>query len=371
MKQTVSGRILRGIPVLIVLFWAVPSLIGCGAAPDASGTPSPDPNRAIGDSSDGAEPERKVPVTVQELAPRPFRERLELTGTLEPYEEVEITSENGGMIRELLFEKGDRVKEGQLLCRIGDDLAQARLDQARAELMAAEANYVKVSKLFERQAVPQQDLVAATARRDQLTAAVREREMILDRALLRSPIDGVALDRPVEEGEVLLPGARVTTLQNLRRLKAVTSVPDTEIRWLTLGAPASLELDAWPGRSFPATITFLSTAVDTESRTFPVELELENPEGALRPGMVARIRLDRRSVENGIAAPLDALITRVEGPVAYVVEDCRAVLRHVKIGATEGDSVLVEGGLAAGDLLVVAGQKDLVNGQAVETGNCR
>jgi membrane fusion protein (multidrug efflux system) len=319
----------------------------------------------------GIEAGRFVEVEVREIVPALFLEHLELTGTLEAHEEVQITAENGGAIREIRFEKGDRVKKGDLLCRVGDDLAEARLDQAVAELMAAEANFLKVTKLFERQAVPQQDLVAATAQRDRLKAALRERELILERARLKAPIDGIVLDRPVETGEVIPAGARVTTLQSMDRLKAATAVPDTEIRWLKRGSRGLLRVDAWPERSFPVSISFVSPAADPDSRSFPVELALDNTEGALRPGMVARIQLQRRLVEDAIAVPLDALITRVEGPAAYVVEECVAVLRYVRIGATEGNTVLVEDGLQPGDLLVVAGQRDLVNGQEVRTGDCR
>jgi membrane fusion protein (multidrug efflux system) len=353
--------VLRAMVVTVLVF-----LAGCAGQQHVG-----DDDASQVEAEAGNEAGRFVEVEVREIVPARFLEHLELTGTLEPHKEVQITSENGGAIREIRFEKGDRVKKGDLLCRVGDDLAEARLDQAVAELMAAEANFLKVTKLFERQAVPQQDLVAATAQRDRLKAALRERELILERARLKAPIDGIVLDRPVETGEVIPAGARVTTLQSMDRLKAATAVPDTEIRWLKRGSRGLLRVDAWPERSFPVSISFVSPAADPDSRSFPVELALDNTEGALRPGMVARIQLQRRLVEDAIAVPLDALITRVEGPAAYVVEECVAVLRYVRIGATEGNTVLVEDGLQPGDLLVVAGQRDLVNGQEVRTGDCR
>jgi membrane fusion protein (multidrug efflux system) len=315
--------------------------------------------------------ERTVAVRVSMLRPVRFLERLEVSGTLIPYEEVEVTTENGGLVREVLFEKGRRVRQGDLLCRVGDDLAEARLAQAQAELMGAEANFLKMTKLAERQAVPQQDLVAATAVRDRLLATVRENELLVERSRIQAPIGGVALNRPIDTGEVLAPGAMVTTLQQVSRLKVAAAVPDTEIRWLRLGGRGVLEVDAWPGREFPVTISFLSPAADAASRTFMVELKLDNRDGDLRPGMVSRVRFDRRSVEDGIVIPLDALVTRIEGPAAYVVEDCAASLRQVVIDATEGDQVLVSSGLSSGDLLVIEGQRDLVEGQQVETGDCK
>jgi membrane fusion protein (multidrug efflux system) len=345
-------------------------LTACGGSPgEGEGPASVQTGNAAAAVPESGE--RTVVVRVTELRPEPFLERLEVSGTLEPYEEVDVTSENGGLVREVLFEKGRRIDKGDLLCRVGDDLAETRLAQAQAELMGAEANFLKMTELAERQAVPQQDLVSATAVRDRLLARVRENELLLERSRIHAPITGVALDRPIETGEVLAPGAAVTTLQQVSRLKVAASVPDTEIRWLRLGGRGVLEVDAWPEREFTMEISFLSPAADPDSRTFLVELELDNRDGSLRPGMVSRVRLDRRSVEAGIVIPLDSLVPRVEGPCAYIVEDCTAYLRQVEIAATEGDRVLVSSGLDSGDLLVVDGQRDLVDGQRVETGDCR
>ena len=355
---------------LVAAVILIPLLAACGGSAGGSGEP-PSPAAGTASAAIPGPGERTVAVRVVELRPEPFLERLEVSGTLAPFEEVLVTSENGGLVREVAFEKGRLIREGALLCRVGDDLAEARLSQAEAELLGAEANFLKMTKLAEREAVPQQDLVSATAVRDRLLARVRESELMLERARIHAPIAGVALDRPIETGEVLAPGAMVTTLQQVNRLKVVAAVPDTEVRWLRLGGRGVLGVDAWPGREFPVTISFLSPAADAASRTFLVELELDNRDGALRPGMVSRVRFDRRSVEDGIVIPLDALVTRVEGPAAYVVEDCKASLRQVGIDSTEGDRVLVSSGLAAGDHLVIEGQRDLVDGQKVETGDCK
>ena len=309
--------------------------------------------------------EDAVPVRVAEVRPGRFRESLELTGTLAPLAEVTVSTENGGLVRELGFEKGDRVETGAILARVGDDLAESRLAQARADLAAAEANYAKVSKLFERQAVPRQDLVAATSRRDRERARVRELTLLLERAVIRAPIDGVAVDRPVDVGEVLAPGTRVTTLQRTDRLKVRVDVPDTEIAWVTRGTTGEVRVDAWPGRTFPARVTFVGPAADPNSRTFPVELVLANPRGELRPGMVARVRLLHPPREDAIVVPLDAVLRRAGGFAAFVVEDGVARERELVLGGRAEGRVLVRSGLAPGDLLVVAGQRDLEDGRPV------
>ena len=196
-------------------------------------------------------------------------------------------------------------------------------------------------------------------------------ELILERSVITAPITGYALDRLVEPGEVVSPGAGITTLQKIDRLKVSAAVPDTEISWLREGGRGSVSVDAWPGREFHGKIGFLSPSADAESRTFTIELELANQKLELRPGMVARVKLDRRNLDSAVAVPVDALVTRVEGQVAFVVEDCRAVMRNIRAGGIEGGLILIEEGLKPGDLLVVEGQRDLADGQKVSSEECR
>jgi membrane fusion protein (multidrug efflux system) len=319
-----------------------------------------------------AEPREKAALRVEtiEIAPRAFQDELEVTAVLEPWDEVAVASELGGYVRVVDFEKGDRVDSGKVLARIGDDLAEAQLEQAKADLMAAEANHTKVSRLFERQAVPQQDLVAATSRRDRARAVVREMEIRLERSVVRAPIDGVALDRLVDPGEVVAAGQTVTRLQRMGRLKAVATVPDTEVAWLERGRRATLHVDAYPDRSFPARVFFIAPAAESATRSFTMELALDNREGLLRPGMVGRAALSRRTIADAIVVPLDALVTTSTGARAFVVEACRAEEREVTVAGREGARALVAEGLDAGDHLVIAGQRDLVTGQRVISEVC-
>lgn len=307
-----------------------------------------------------------VDVAVQTIKARLFVETLEVTGTIRPWEEVVVSAELGGLVREIGFDKGERVERGQILARVGDDLARAQLDRARADLADAEAVYEKTSKLYERQAVPEQDLIAATSRRDAVRAQVEEMRLRLERAVVRAPIAGVAIDQPVDAGEVIGPGTRVTTLHQVDRLELEAEVPDTEIAWLEPGRPAEVVVDAYPGRTFEARLHFVAPAADPVTRSFLVELELPNQDGLLRPGMVARAMLVRRTIPSGIVVPLDAIMTREDGDVTFVVEDGVARVRRVVTGAIEGDEALIASGLEEGEQLVVTGQRELVEGHPVQ-----
>lgn len=314
--------------------------------------------------------ERRVPVKTLVLEPQSFDETLEVTGIIKPWQEVVVSAELGGLVREVDFDKGDHVTKGQVLARIGDDLIAAQLDQAKADLMAAEANYQKISKLFERQAVPQQDLVAATSRRDRSRAVVREMTLRLERAVLRAPLDGETVDRRIEPGEVIAPGTPVTLVQRIDRLKIECSVPDTEIRWLRIGQKAQVRVDALPGEVLEARVRFVAPAADEGSRSFPVELSLDNRRGLLRPGLVSRIELLKRHLDRAVVIPVDAMVPGEETRAVFVIDECKARRVPVHPAATEGSRALIEGDLRLGERLVVEGQRDLGPGTPVLSEDC-
>jgi len=351
-------------PPVFVLPLAAVLLTGCDAARPSAEADAPAVRSEI------APADRPMPVRTVRLEPSTFTEHFEVTGVVRPWREYALAAEFGGLVREVGFDRGDRVEAGQVLARIGDDLARARLDQARADLLASEANFEKMSRLVERDAAPRQDLVAATARRDRDRAAVAEGEARLDRSVVRSPVRGTVVERAIDPGEVAPPGAPVATVQDDGRLKIEVSVPDTEIGRIGVDGRATIRVDARPGERIPARVRYVAPSADPVTRTFPVELVVGSTDAGLRPGLVVRAEMERGQVDGAVAAPLEALVVGVDGTVAFVVEDCRAHRRPVRTGGSEGDTVLVLEGLSVGDELVVQGQRDLGDGQRVTSGTC-
>jgi membrane fusion protein, multidrug efflux system len=307
-----------------------------------------------------------VNVAAMRIVTSELTEQIELSGRIEPWVEVRVASELGGLAEEVAFEKGGRVEEGQVLARVGTDLHRAALDEAEAVLAGAEATYDRVRQLVERQAVPKQNAITATADYDTARARVAQHRLRLERSIVRAPITGTAVTREVEPGEVLAPGTTITTLHRLDRLKANVPLPENDVALFRTGSRTTLRVDAWPGRTFEGRIHYVAPSATGSTRTFPAEIAIENRDGALRPGMIARVILVRRAYPSAVVVPRDVLQERDQGPVAVVLEDDTARIRPVTLGAMQGDQVLVESGLQAGDWLIVSGHRGLVDGQRVQ-----
>lgn len=306
-----------------------------------------------------------VNVVVRRLEPRTLTERIQLSGSLEPWVDVNVATELGGAVELVGFDKGRYVQKDQVLARVGTDLYEAAVQEAEAAVTRAQATYDKASQLFERQAVPRQDLIDATGDLDVRKAQLTQARLRLQRSIITAPISGIAVSRDIEPGEVLAPGSPITVLQRVDRLKAVIGIPESDIAQFKVGGTATLQFDAYPGRTFDGRITFIGPATVGASRTFPAEIAVANGDGALRPGMIASASLVRRVFEGGIVVPRDSVHERDIGTVAVVVDGERAQVRRVELGAAEGNDVMIDSGLAAGDWLVIEGHRGLVDGQQV------
>ncbi len=323
-----------------------------------------EPSEPVAGTSDAPPEPAPVNVTVMTLEPANLTERVELAGRLAPWKEVTVSTELGGTVQEIGFEKGRGVRAGQVLAKVGTDLLTASLEEAEAELMGTEAHFKKTSELFDRQAVPRADLISATSQHKRSQARVAQARLRVERSIIKAPISGIAVDREVESGEVVAPNSRITTIHQVNRVKAVLGIPEDDIAFFDVGDEAILEVDAYRGREFAGRVHFLSPAATQKNRSFPAEID--NRSGELRPGMIARVSLAKQVFEDAIVVPRDAVLERDTGEIAFVLEAERAVARQVDVGPAEQGRVVILKGLEAGEQLIVTGHRNLVDGQRVQ-----
>ena len=181
------SRIHRTALALLLVLAGVACGTGNEVTADALSTPPPPP----------------VNVAVARVASAQLTERVELSGRLEPWVEVQVSSELGGMVEQIGFEKGGFVTEGQVLAQVGTDLYAAALAEAEALLSGAESTYERATALVERQAVPRQTSIDAASVYEAAQARVTQSRLRLERSTVRAPVSGVAISRDVEPGEVL------------------------------------------------------------------------------------------------------------------------------------------------------------------------
>ncbi|MES1245795.1 MAG: efflux RND transporter periplasmic adaptor subunit [Acidobacteriota bacterium] len=360
-------------------------------------------------------PPREVRVAHAETAS--LARTVAVTGTLAADEQAELGPKVAGRLATIAVDLGDNVRKGQVLARLSPtdfDLrvrqSQNALDQARAQLglppdgplravdpqetalvKQASANLTqarltrdRMSRLFEQQLIPQQDLDAAEAafqvaegRHQEAIETARTRQALVGQRLselqiaqqqrsdsiLVAPFDGRIRERRASIGDYIAVGQPVLVLVRVHPLRLRLDVPEREAVGIRAGQPVELTVEGEP-EPHTGRVARISPALSEESRTLLVEAEVPNPSGRLRPGTFAKAEIVTQAGEPAVLVPASAVISFAGVDKVLGVEDGKAVEKRVRTGRRAGDRVEILEGAAAGDTVVVE-PGNLVDGQPV------
>lgn len=331
------------------------------------------------------------------VAPHTFETNLALLGELRPLAVVEVMSRISGRLQELRVERGDQVQKGQLLAMVDDaDLlqqihrAEATISVATAGVSRERANYdnlkVQVDRhreLHEEYLVSRQDLEniesrlrVSEAQLDLAKAQVRQAEATMSELRLQhgwtriySPLNGYVGERHLEPGALLNPSVPIVSVLNLNRVKTIVPISESDIKQIRTGLPAEIVVDAFPDLIYKGTITRISPYLNPETRSADVEIEIENRNHMLKPGMFVRSTIDARISETSLSIPRSALLTRgaMKGVYFPTQEDKRTTVffQAIKIGRIDGAVVEVLDGLQEGMQVVSTGAQNLNEGDLI------
>lgn len=313
---------------------------------------------------DTANPEVARNVRVLDLAATTLDEYFEVAGPVTPVREADLAAEESGPVVALGAPKGGAVAAGEIIVEQERAILAAELAAARASEASQAYNVDKIRRLHEAGKVSRIELLNAESAYAQAKAVADVGAVRHARAAVKAPFAGVVSDRYVELGELVPPGAPVARVIDPYVLKIEAFLTGGQVGWVSRGDAARVLLGE-PGLAAEGVVTFIGPEADRTTGKFTVEIEIPNPDLAFRSGVIGRARLPKRSTAEAVTVPRDAILEGRAGPTAYVVEGDRARLRQLVLGPFQGLMVVVESGLAPGDLLVVRGQRELRDGALV------
>ncbi|HXV85123.1 MAG TPA: efflux RND transporter periplasmic adaptor subunit, partial [Gemmatimonadales bacterium] len=230
---------------------------------------------------------RVVNVEVTPATPSDFTDFVRATGEVEALHDVTLSAEEGGVILELYADRGTPVRQGDPLLKIDDAVLAAQVNEARAAATLAGEQHERQRRVWEEQKIGSEiGLLTAKSAADGAAARLAALEARLARTVIKAPVDGVFDEREVEVGEMVMPGTRVGRVVGAHRLKVTAGIPERFAPEIRTGASARLSFDVLPGRTFTGRVRFVGSSVNSQDRTFPVEVQLENPGRAIKPHMV-------------------------------------------------------------------------------------
>ncbi len=307
-----------------------------------------------------------VNVRVEVVAPEPLEDVIQIAGTVKAIEDVNMSPEEGGVVKEWKAKKGQTVKKGDLVVVLKDDMLKASWNAAQAQFQMAELNLQKQKNVYEEKGISELQYKTLQYTRDAARANAELMKARWEHTQLRSPIDGVVDNTIPNEGDFAPPGMPLARIVNTGTMKIQAEVPELYAGSFTLGVPASFTFDALPGDTLRGNATFVGSTVSAMNRTLQVEFVVRNADSKLKPEMVAKVRLVRRTRPNAVLVSenLVQLVDR-DRMIVYVENGGKAEERRLKLGARQGIKMEVLEGLSVGDRLIVSGQQKLIDGSPV------
>jgi membrane fusion protein (multidrug efflux system) len=310
-------------------------------------------------------PARPVTVEVSRVQLMKLTDDAQAVGSLRSRQGVMLRPEVSGRITQLNFRDGERVRKGQLLVQLDDQLPQAQVKQSQAELSIAQANHKRNQELLAQNFVSQRSLDESAANLEVAQAKLALAQATAARLKIVAPFDGIAGIRNVNVGDYLKDGTDIVNLEDIDTVYVDYRLPERYQTQVRPGQKAQVELDALPGRRFEAQVKAVDPLIDANGRSIGVRASIVNQKLLLRPGMFARVTTVFGVREQARVIPEEAIVP--QGGRQFVIRlvpgaepDSLVSQRvEVKVGIRRPGQVEIVEGLKAGDTVVTAGQQRL------------
>lgn len=346
----------------LAALWLI-ATAGCGEQQAAQTPPKPPP----------------APVRVATVEQQDVRRSATLVGTVEPWKRSVVASEMAGRVVAFPVKAGQQVERGDLLARLDTDTLMIQLESAmasRAEWVVrhdqAKLDLQRIKALFDKEAVTRKERddaiseeLALRRRLAQLDAEIRRVRDRIKKSRIVAPFDGWIIEEHTEIGQWVEEGGPVVEMVDLSRLKVEVPVPERFVPFIRRGDPVTAVFDGLPGFKASGTVFSVVAQADRAARTFPVKMEIPNPELIIKSGMVARVTVTVGEAYQALVVPKDALVLKSGKEFVFLVQDGVAVQQPVEPGLQTDGLVEVTGDLEAGMDVVVQGNERLLPGQAV------
>ena len=301
-------------------------------------------------------------VSVSRATQKQAGRQIEIMGSLQAVEQAEISAKISGNIVALPVVLGTRVKKGDLLAEIDAGEISARMRQARAQLEQARRNFEREKNLLKKNAAAPETVKSFEDTLRIATAAYEETSTMLEYTRILAPFSGLVTRKMANIGDLATPGKPLLQLENETRLQVIADIPESMILKIALGDRLSVYVPP-ADLTVAGTVAEIAPTADRLSRTAPIKIDIP-ADPRLRSGQFARLSLTEGTAET-ITVPSASLLVFGQMEKVFVVTDGIARLRLVRSGAKERDDVEILSGLKAGEVVIVQGNRQLVDGQSV------
>jgi len=323
------------------------------------------------------------PVVIMKVQRQDLFEGVTATGALEPERDVLVGSETSGRVVQMNACVGMWMEKGDLVLRVDDELLNLNLQAREVAVFAgqsalnnARSDLNRVQKLRESGLLTDVELdkvrlqveIVEAEMKGALVAKKLAEKQLRD-ATIRAPVSGFVAQTYVEVGEILGPGRPVVNLMDTKRLRVKVGFSEKQVGLAKVGDSVKVMVHLAEELLFEGKIISVGLKQDDMTRTYPVEIVLSDPKGHLRPGMMARVSLEKSTGNQGILLPEDTVLRRYGKRIVFVVEGGVACAKEVVVGDRMGPCLVILEGLFPQEAVIVMGQESVADSDSVQVLN--
>ncbi len=307
-----------------------------------------------------------VPVSVKAMEPQPFEHYIEITGKLEAEEDAFISPEMNGQIDKIYVREGQYANKGQLLLSLNTSITESSIQEVKTGLELANKFYEKQEELWEQKIGSEMQYLEAKNAKEQSEARLVTLEAQLDMARVKAPFSGVVETIMLKEGELAAPGMQVIQMVSLNNLKLYGNI---SARYMTSIKKGEMVIVTFPdveGLNVEVPIHRVGNVIDNASRTFRIEMKINNRQKKLKPNMYSTIQVNDFKTASTFVVPSVAIKQDIKGNYLYVASreegEIKARKRYIETGLSFKDQTMIREGVSQGEEVIVKGFAQVSDG---------
>lgn len=313
---------------------------------------------------------KKSLITTFTVEEKPFDAFVELQGTSQAENNVNLTTDMGGLVTKVFVDEGQYVSKGKTLLRIDNSVMQSQMNEINTSLSLAKDVYDKRKRLWDKNIGSEIEFLQAKNNYNSLLDKKQTLNVSMSKANIKAPISGKVDNVFLKVGELASPGMPAVNIVNLNNMEVEVSVPETYLGKVKKGNKVMVSFPTL-NKEVEAKVKSVSQSINRNNRTFTVVASIPNKDGALKPNLLAKVKINNEAIDKAVAIPSNLVQKSPNGFYVYIVdknENGELVAKEVpvEIGISYNGMLVVTKGLTANQQVIKEGFRDVLNGDLVE-----
>ena len=318
-------------------------------------------------------PESSLVVEVKQVSSEKFSRHFKVTGYMEAVQDAFISPEINGQIDNILVKRGARVRKGELLIKLNTDVTERNIDEVKTNLELATRLFEKQEELWKQNIGSEIQYLEAKNRKESLEARLATLDRQLEMAQVRAPFNGIIDHIMVRQGEIAAPGMQLVRLVNLGTMRVSARVSEAYLNSVQENDKVELRFASYPEMMLRSDISRLGEVIDQVTRTFTLEVILDNKDERLKPNMLTTVRITDFSENNALVVPTIILKEDFKGTFLFLSiangDKNTAQKVYVERGITVQDQTMILDGISPGDKVIIKGYNLVSDGTPLKVNN--